>query len=177
MKIELTVVEEIFVGKFVDSEVIHPKNAAYWPMVKKILGKLQAAHLNGVTPMTDKANELIESVLYKIGSVEADAFFEELLSNPSKALKPKRMVKKNTTKKMSQEQFLIEHAGTVDDVIYNAISVNPGMSRRELANETGIFLSTICGCIARLAALDLIRVSGVKTDSETNRKVELLEVV
>ena len=66
MKTKLTDTEQVFLDKFVDSEKIHPGNAAYWLFAKKLMEKVIDGHDTGSTLVTAKAYDLAQSILFNI---------------------------------------------------------------------------------------------------------------
>ena len=76
---------------------------------------------------------------------------------------------------MSLDQFLTTKAGSVDALVLKTIQTNPHITRRMIAETLQIRLSTVCGSVRRLYNEDLVRVSGVTLDKDSDRKVETLE--
>jgi len=60
--------------------------------------------------------------------------------------------------------------------VYDFIAGNPGLSRKQIAQKTGLLLQSICGRVNELVELDLIYVSGETFDTDTDRYVETLKV-
>lgn len=167
MRLQLTDTEQNFLDKMIDTNIVHPGSAIYLDMVKKILTKLQAEYTQQTSLVSNRVNEIAESILYKIAAVEAEEFFEDLLSATPKRKFP-------STKKLSLDQLLTDCAHNVDVTVLNAIKASPGSSRRMIANQTGIFLSTVCGSVNRLMKEEKVWVIGTMKDKDTNRSVETL---
>lgn len=178
-KIELTETEKRFVDSFMNPD-LHPQNPAYWDIMKTFLNKWQVHHANKTALVTEAVAIMTENLLYKIYAVEADQAIEQLLDGTigGMATKPnvKRAVRARRTSRLSLDEFMATKAGSVDALVLETIQNNPDISRSELAAVLSIRLCTICGSVRRLYNQDLIRVSGVKEDKESNRKVETLEV-
>ena len=58
--------------------------------------------------------------------------------------------------------------------IMDALWMSSGKSRAQMATETGMRLSSVCGRCNELLHLDLIYVCGEAWDTETQRMVETL---
>ena len=177
-KIELNKVEQRFVDSFMD-DTIHPQSLIYWEMVKKFLQRYQADHANQTSLITESVAAICENILYKINMAEADAAIELILAGaPGTATKPniKRAVRVRRTSRMSLDQFLMTKADSVDAKTLSCIQANPNITRRELSERLEMRLSTVCGAVNRLYKDDLIRVSGVTVDKDSNKRVETLEV-
>ena len=105
---------------------------------------------------------------------EADLMIEKMLDpnyTPRKHEAPKRLFTKVTSYKM----FLEEYQGDTYNAIYNTIYHSERhLSRAEIAEYTGIRLSTVCGRVSELMDAGAISVTGKKLDKETNRLVEVL---
>lgn len=178
-QIKLTETEQRFVDSFMDDS-IHPQHVLYWETMRNFLVKYQTDHTNKTALITNAVATITENILYKIYSAEADAAIESILDGTmtGMATKPnvKRAVRVRRTSRMSLDQFLLTKADSVDAQVLNAIGTNPDVTRRELADLLSIRLSTICGAVRRLYNEDFIRVSGVKVDKDSDRKVETLAV-
>lgn len=178
-KIKLTETEQRFVDSFMDDN-IHPQHQLYWIYMKKFLQKYVREHDQQTALITEKVYTICENILYKIGMAEADAAIESILDGTmtGTATKPniKRAVRTHRTSRMSLNQFLTTKADSVDALVLKAIRNNPNITRRQLADTLQIRLSTICGCVRRLFNEDLIRISGVTVDKDSDRKVETIEV-
>lgn len=105
---------------------------------------------------------------------EAAIIMEQILDPDFTPPKPK--TKKNITKVASYAYFMEHYYGKVYQTVYNTLSSSDTpLSRADLANRSGLRLSTVCARVAELLEARAIRVVGTKIDSDTNRKVEILE--
>jgi hypothetical protein len=106
---------------------------------------------------------------------EAATIMEQILDPDFTPPKPK--VKRNLTKVASYHFFMKHYYGQVYQTVYNTLSSSEtSLSRAEIANRSNLRLSTVCARVAELMEAGAIRVVGTKIDSDTNRKVEILEV-
>ena len=78
-----------------------------------------------------------------------------------------------STKKLSHRQV---DASTKRQEIYDYLIKNPSLTRAELALGLATKLSGVCGRVNELLKEGLIHVGGRKTDFETGRSVEFLNV-
>lgn len=81
MKPKLTDKEQIFLDCFLDSDKIHPGNAAYWLLAKKLMEKMVYDHDMQTNLVTDRAYDQAFSILYKIAMLEAQECIEEMLDD------------------------------------------------------------------------------------------------
>lgn len=185
-RIKLTETEERFVDSFMGDMNIHPQHQLYFTMMKKFLLQYQADKAiidhtaKSVSPLTAGALTICENILYKISMAEADACIESILdgSITGTATKPniKRAVRKNLTKAISYDNFMLTKGKTLSAKILGHIRANPDVSRMQIAQNLGIRLSSVCGIVNGLYKKNLIRVSGVTVDPDSEQKVETLEV-
>ncbi len=185
-KIKLTETEERFVDSFMGDTNIHPQHQLYFTMMKKFLLQYQADKAiidhtaKSVSPLTTGALTICENILYKINMAEADAAIESILdgSMTGTVTKPniKRAVRKNLTKAISYDHFMFTKGKTLGAKVLSFIQATPHVSRAQIANSLGIRLSSVCSIVNTLYKKNLIRVSGVTTDSDSEQTVETLEV-
>lgn len=185
-KIKLTETEERFVDSFMGDMNIHPQHQLYFTMMKKFLLQYQADkaiidhQAKSVSPLTAGALMICENILYKINMAEADAAIESILDGTMQGTvtKPniKRAVRKNLTKAMSYDQFMLTKGKTLAAHVLGYIRLNPDCSRRQIAQGLNIRVSSVCGLVNNLYKMNLVRVSGVTTDDESNVAVETLQV-
>lgn len=83
-------------------------------------------------------------------------------------------IKPQNTQSTRSKSYSLLDIPKIDNEIYQFIQKNPGWSRSEISNKTGIRLQTVCGAAKRLLDNSLIFVSGTQKDLETGREVELL---
>jgi len=162
MKITLTNLEQVFLDKLQATE-LHPGHVLYWLMAKKHMERVINDKETDHGMVTDRAYEVAKSILYKIVMQEADAAIEELLQ-PSPTFR---------TKSKSYEKSK-KGASSVGLAIQKAISARGELSRTELAEHTGIRLSTICGQVKRMLNEGQLIIVGSKIDKDSDREVELL---
>ena len=79
-----------------------------------------------------------------------------------------------STKALSYEALNIPEK---DNQVLIALTQNPQSSRSELAKITKLRLSTVTGAVRRLMDNNFIKVVGQQRDNETDRMVEILEVI
>lgn len=95
-----------------------------------------------------------------------------LLSRAHTVVSKDSNFKSKTSTKMKSYSLL--DIPKVDGEVLEYIQNNPGESRMDIANGMGIRMSTVCGAIYRLSHNSFVYISGVKIDSETKRKVEVI---
>jgi hypothetical protein len=106
---------------------------------------------------------------------EAEKIIERIL-DPS--YKPKKIrVKKNYTKVESYHQFQQQFQTETYQAIYAHISKSEcPISRNDIANALDMRIQTVCARIAEMLEAEAVTVVGTKIDSDTKRKVEIIEV-
>lgn len=65
----------------------------------------------------------------------------------------------------------------VDAKVLKFIKTHPRMSRFEVSVQAQVKLQTVCGAVHRLISSSLVRVTGEKLDTRSNRHVEVLEAI
>jgi len=65
----------------------------------------------------------------------------------------------------------------MEQKILDALSDNIPKTRKELRDQTGLELSSVCGRVNSLLAVPLVRIAGEKRDSKTGKWQELIELI
>lgn len=73
----------------------------------------------------------------------------------------------------------LESIGEKQATIYRCLMMHRGLTRQQIAKETGFRLSTVCGRVNEMLAppLNLLEVTGRQYDPDTNRNVEVISIV
>lgn len=166
-KIKLTDKEQTFLDKFIDTNHIHPGSKIYWDLAKKILSKMHTEHLLGTSLVTAKAFEVAEEILFKIASVEADEFLEELLTVAPKS---------KSTKAMSLDLIKKDKTCSITKIRSALASSEVPLSRKELSERTGLRLQSVCGRINEMVSDGSVVIADIKWDKDSCRNVETVRL-
>ena len=117
-------------------------------------------------------------IMYDQGLKDFDqatsAIIEKILDpnfQPRKPKAPKKMI----TKVNSYNDFMKTYASQSYQLIYQALRSSPDpISRADIAEHSGLRMSTICGRIAELLEAGVVSIAGTKKDSDTNKEVETI---
>lgn len=82
--------------------------------------------------------------------------------------------KQPSTRRRSLDKTDVSH---LQKKVLTWLQENPGSTRREIENGTGMLLQSVLGRVSELLDKKLIYVSGEKNDRLTNREVETLTAV
>lgn len=61
-------------------------------------------------------------------------------------------------------------------LVYDFIKANPGSSRREISNQTGLYITSVCARVKELLNRGSIVESGITVCPETGKRVSVLTV-
>jgi predicted transcriptional regulator len=88
---------------------------------------------------------------------------------------PTKAPDRKSTKRKSYES--LGDLAPIHLLILNTIQTHGPMSRQELATKTGLKVSSVCGRVKELLDNCFLCVDGTTTDPDTNREVEVVNVV
>lgn len=116
----------------------------------------------------------VEQALQEDALVDTYFTISDTLTKADATNKPTSKPTVKSTKALSYEQFKEENGDSVAHLIYNHLNTNGFLSRREIATQLKLRLSSVCGRIAELEEAGLVYVCGTKLDTDSNRMVELI---
>lgn len=67
-------------------------------------------------------------------------------------------------------------AGTTRATVYLFIKDNPGVSRRDIANQTGMLINSVCARVKELLTNGSVYESGTSICPSTGKKVAVLKI-
>jgi len=136
----------------------------YYTMLEKQLYNTLTKINNNQLLATTNGKQLVEDLLLKIQTLLVDKELEELLTE-----------KTPSTKIRSLERVRKVEVATI---VYNAISSSEvPISRSEIAERTGLRLSSVTGRVNELLKEGRIEVTGEKLDKNSDRRVETLSTI
>jgi Winged helix-turn-helix DNA-binding len=167
-KVDFDQQEKTFISKVMRGW--EPENyEVYLDMVQDIIEKQFDCNRSLVT---SEALSLVESIRFKIFDHRASYEIDQLLRNPNPSVLSGY---KESTKVASFRK--LAHITKKHQLILDTLEVEPDLSRRELANKTGLRLQSVCGRVNELIGDGLVRVSGKSFDKSSGRDVETLSKV
>lgn len=84
-------------------------------------------------------------------------------------------VKGPSTKKKSYDS--LNDLAQTHTLILNTIQTHGSLSRQQIANHTGLKVSSVCGRVKELLDYSFLCVDGTTDDSETGKEVETLTII
>lgn len=136
-------------------------NVTAWLLQKRL-------NLQPLDVMSDKG--LFDLFLLETGAITPEMFVDGRRDTRAS------QISGSTSAQSEEELKKSGRAGEVDAQIHRFIHKNPGVTRSEIAKQTGIRIQTVCGAVNRLMFDGLVEVTGITKDLETNRNVETLEI-
>lgn len=79
------------------------------------------------------------------------------------------------TQKLAYEEAQT-HSGTTRATVYLFIKENPGVSRRDVSNHTGLLINSVCARVKELLSNGSVYESGTTICSSTGKKVAVLSI-
>lgn len=147
---------------------IDSNSPAYLDILEKHLANLINESKNRTALITDKAAKAIEHLHWKVASFRFDAEVDLLLADTEQTTPLTRSLSLKQAKATKQEVAI--------KIINTLMHSELPLSRSEIANRTGLRLSTVCGSVKPLLNEGKIVVVGTKFDKDSNRQVETLGV-
>lgn len=120
--------------------------------------------------VTSEATKMIEGIQLKIAEYQFDLEMEKFLTEPDYGTTA-------STRLQSFKSLTMFELTQLHKRILDALLTKGHMSRRELAKETGIMLSSVCARVNELMEQGYIAVYDTAPCPLTNRKVEILKAI
>ncbi len=140
-----------------------------------ILNRIITNQINNITIAEADKLPVLESLQVKIYDWRATREVQRMLSDPSYGSGAISFPVKNLTKALSLKATRSTKS-QCHALIVSKLKKGE-MTRRELAEATGLRLHSVCGRVNELMSSGEVEVVGTKWDSDTERNVELLGVL
>jgi len=168
-----TEAQQRFVDYTMQSYQLAPTNAAYNLIARKAMDNLVMGYEVQSLLVTKATYTLAKEIQEKYFIAELNDAAEAMLLGKTVYIK-KPKVKKNLTKALSYSEFCKEYAGTTAVAILGFVKKNPDATRRQVAEQLQMRLSTVCGAVHPLVRDGYVNVTGKVLDTDSNRYVETL---
>jgi predicted transcriptional regulator len=138
----------------------------YLDILEKRLADIINEAESRVLIATTKALDALKHIHWKVASFRFDTEVDLILSDPEASTPTSRSLSLMKTKRTKQE--------VANKILSTLKQSDLPLSRSEIANRTGLRISTVCGSVKPLLDEGKIKVTGTKFDKDSQRQVETL---